>query len=139
MSALTVWVVDDNPMNLMLLRDLLELRGHRVLSALSAAEVERLADGAPPPDVAILDIMLPDVDGVRLLHRLRARDRYGDVPFLAVTAHAMSGDRERLLAAGFAGYLPKPIDTRRFVDEVERVAGGGRAADRVTTGTGTDR
>ena len=75
------------------------------------------------PDLVLMDIRLPDIDGVEALSRLRADDRTASIPVLAVTAQAMQGDRERCLAAGFDGYLSKPIDVGELLEAVRRHCG----------------
>jgi CheY-like chemotaxis protein len=113
----TVLVVEDNDKSQKLFCALLELHGYRPVSARSVAEavaaaVEQL------PVVVLMDIQLPDGDGTSALRALRADPRTAGIPVVAVTAFAMRGDRERLLAAGFDGYVTKPIDAHTFVDEV---------------------
>ena len=121
MRALRILIVEDNAMNLILARDLLEMRGHTVLAAASPEEAHALGAN-PVPDVVLMDIMLPDTDGVSLMRQLRLRPEWASIPFVAFTAHAMMGDRERLMADGFAGYISKPIETRRFASDVEQFA-----------------
>lgn len=118
-----VIVVEDNAMNSELARDLLELAGHEVQVAPDGAAFRALLDG-PPPELIIMDLLLPDANGVALLGEARAR--WGAIPVVAVTAHAVAADRERLLGAGFDRVLTKPIDTRTFADEVTGVARGAR-------------
>jgi CheY-like chemotaxis protein len=113
-----ILVVEDNPLNLRLVRDILEYRGHEVVSAGSVPEARvRLAEAAP--DLVLLDIQIPGGGGELLLREIRAHPELARRPVVAVTALAMDGDRERLLAAGFDGYLSKPIDTRAFGPAVE--------------------
>ncbi|MBI5514960.1 MAG: response regulator [Deltaproteobacteria bacterium] len=115
---LRVLVVEDNALNRQLVRDVLELRGHEVLEAEDVPTGLALALEAVP-DVAVLDIQLPGGGGEALARALRREPRLRRLPLLAVTAYAMPGDRERFLAAGFDGYLSKPIDTRAFGPTVE--------------------
>ncbi len=111
-DAPLILVVEDNPANLRLTAALLARAGYRMLAAGSLAQAsERLAEVRP--DLVLLDLGLPDGDGLELLPRLGA-----GIPVLAVTAYAMAGDRGRALAAGCAGFLTKPLDTRSFTDEV---------------------
>lgn len=113
-----ILVVEDHPLNLQLVRDILEYRGHTVDSAGSVdAARERLREARP--DLVLLDIQLPGGGGEALLRELRGSPALAHLPVIAVTALAMEGDRERLLAAGFDGYLSKPIDTRTFGPAVE--------------------
>ena len=120
MSAV-VLVIEDNALNLKLVRDLLQARGFSVVEAGTARDGITLARERRP-DVILMDIRLPDIDGVRALGHLRALSETRAIPVAAVTANAMKGDRERLLAAGFDGYLAKPIDVRTFADEVGLLA-----------------
>jgi two-component system, cell cycle response regulator DivK len=109
MRAPQVLVVEDNDRNMKLFRDVLLASGYRTLeattgaSALAAALEHR-------PDLVLMDIQLPDIDGIEALDRLRADERTASVPVLALTAQTMEGDRERFLAAGFDGYLSKPVN-----------------------------
>lgn len=117
MAGETVLVVEDNDRNRKLVRDLLQVTGFRVLEAASASEGLRLAV-AHLPDVVLLDVQLPDHDGETALRRLRADPRLALIPVVALTAYAMPSDRERLLRAGFDGYLAKPISVREFPAQV---------------------
>ncbi len=117
MAELLVLIVDDNEMNLRLARDVLAYSGFRVLEAATGAQAIRLA-AEQRPDVVLLDIRLPDMEGTAVVGALRSDARTATIPLVAVTSFAMLGDRERLLAAGFDGYLEKPIDVRRFPDQV---------------------
>ena len=114
----TLLVVEDNRLNLQLVRDILEYRGHQVEFATTVQEArDRLQSGRP--DLVLLDIQLPGGGGEQLLQEIRRSAALGDLPVIAMTALAMEGDRERLLSAGFDGYLSKPIDTRTFGPTVE--------------------
>jgi CheY-like chemotaxis protein len=119
--ALRVLVVEDNPLNQELVRDLLEAAGHRVEVAGDGAQLRRLA-AAGAPDIVLMDILLGSESGVTLLADLRSRPAFERVPVLAVTAQALAGDREHFLAAGFDAVVTKPIDTRTFVADVEQHA-----------------
>jgi two-component system, cell cycle response regulator DivK len=114
-----ILVVEDNVKNMKLLRDVLRAKGYRTLEATTGAEVVELA-AEHVPDLVLMDIQLPDIDGLEALSRLRADDRTASVPVLAVTAQAMQGDRERFLAAGFDDYLSKPVDIVELVETVSR-------------------
>jgi CheY-like chemotaxis protein len=113
-----ILIVEDNEMNLLLARDVLEARGHEVVAATSAVQCRERLRG-PRPDVVLMDIRLPDGDGESLLHEIRAAPTLAALPVVAVTAQAMHGDRERFMEAGFDGYLSKPLDIRTFGTEVE--------------------
>jgi two-component system cell cycle response regulator DivK len=116
-SEALVLVVEDNDRSLRLACDLLTLRGFATLAARSGAEALALARERSP-DLVLMDIQLPDMDGVDVLRALRADARTAAIPAVAVTAFAMKGDRERLLSEGFDGYQSKPIDVRTFVDDI---------------------
>jgi two-component system cell cycle response regulator DivK len=112
-----VLVVEDNPRNLKLVRDLLEHAGYRTLEASTAEEGLALAS-AHRPDLVLMDVQLPGMDGVQALGRLRADPATNGIPVVAVTAFAMKHDRARFLAAGFDGYVEKPISVRAFPGQV---------------------
>ena len=112
-------VVEDNELNMKLFRDVLVATGYRTLEATTGAEALELAT-EQAPDLGLMDVQLPDIDGVEALRRLRADERTAATPVLAVTAQAMQGDQERFLAAGFDGYFTKPVDIAEFVTAVKR-------------------
>jgi CheY-like chemotaxis protein len=112
-SGERIVVVDDNALNLKLVRFLLVKRGYLVTTATDAIEAMALLSG-PLPDLILLDLQLPGVDGYELARRIRRLPACQHIPIVAVTASAMRGDEERALAAGCAGYIAKPIDTRSF-------------------------
>ena len=114
---LLVLIVDDNERNRRLARDVLRFAGLRTIEAGTALDGVRLA-GEAAPEVILMDIRLPDLDGPAALALLRAEARTSGIPVVAVTSSAMMGDRERLLAAGFDGYLEKPINVREFAGQV---------------------
>jgi CheY-like chemotaxis protein len=113
----TILIVEDTPANLALATKLLHAAGHEVLAADTAAGGIALATQRLP-DLVLLDLGLPDVDGWEALRRLRAEPAGRGLRVVAFTAHAMIGDRERALAAGFDGYLSKPIDFATFAASV---------------------
>jgi two-component system cell cycle response regulator DivK len=119
----TVLVVEDNEKNMKLFRDVLQAAGYDTLEATTGSQAVDLAT-EHLPDLVLMDIQLPDIDGVEALGRLRASDRTTSLPVLALTAQAMEGDRERFLAAGFDGYLSKPVDVTDFVATVKRYCEG---------------
>jgi len=109
MAGECVLVVEDNELNMKLFRDVLESSGYRTLEATTGSEaIDLAADHSP--DLVLMDVQLPDLDGVEALRRLRADGRTSALRVLAVTAQAMQGDRERFLRAGFDGYVAKPVD-----------------------------
>ena len=114
-----VLVIEDNPLNLELIVDLLEAKDFSVLQARNAEEGLRLARDAGP-DLVLMDLSLPGMDGLAATQRLKADPATRPLPVIALTAHAMKGDEAAALAAGCDGYLTKPIDTRTFPDQVTR-------------------
>ena len=118
-----ILVVEDNDRNLKLLRDVLEYAGYEVRTARTAEDGITLAVG-DPPDLVLMDLQLPGIDGIEALHRLRGSQRTAGIPVVAVTAQAMKEDRERVLQAGFNGYVEKPISVRAFPDQVRRFLSG---------------
>ena len=119
-----ILVVEDNERNLKLLRDVLEYVGYDVRVARTAEDGITSAV-SEPPDLVLMDLQLPGIDGMEALRRLRESPRTADIPVVAVTAQAMKQDRERALDAGFNGYVEKPISVRAFPDQVRRFLSGG--------------
>lgn len=115
-----VWVIEDNDLNFELIDYLLGEAGWRTARARDAASFAELLD-SPSPALVLLDMNLPDGSGLDLLARLRAHPRHARLPVIAVTAHAMQGDRQRFLAAGCDAYVAKPIDRRVLFDEIAAV------------------
>jgi CheY-like chemotaxis protein len=114
---MTILIVEDNPANQLLVSAVLEREGYRLELAASAVEARQvLARGLP--DLILMDIQLPGMDGLTFTRELKADPASTGVPVVALTALAMSGDRERALAAGCTGYISKPINTRTFAEEV---------------------
>jgi two-component system cell cycle response regulator DivK len=114
-----VLVVEDNEKNMKLFRDVLVATGYRTLEATSGREAVDLAS-EHTPDLVLMDIQLPDLDGLQALERLRADARTATIPVVALTAQAMRGDRERFLAAGFDGYVSKPVNVHDLIETVRR-------------------
>lgn len=117
-----VLVIEDNPVNMELFTDLLEARGHDVVQAASAEEGIQNAKETSP-DIILIDIALPGMNGLIATGILKDEPETRGIPVVALTAHAMHGDAEKAMAAGCSGYITKPIDTRGFVDTVERYLG----------------
>lgn len=119
MAGESVLIVDDNEMNVKLLRWLLQKNGyvvHTASDARSARDVVR----AVRPMLVLMDIQLPDIDGLQLTREFKADPELKEIPVVAVTSYAMKGDRQKSLDAGCDGYITKPIDTRQFPLEVEK-------------------
>jgi two-component system, cell cycle response regulator DivK len=120
-----ILVVEDNERNLKLLRDVLEYAGFDVRVARTAEDGITLA-ASEPPDLVLMDLQLPGIDGMEALRRLRENPRTAGIPVVAVTAQAMKHDRERILEVGFNGYIEKPISVRAFPDQVRSYLSGGQ-------------
>lgn len=121
-SRHTILIVEDNLLNLELVSDLLADEGYSTQQAQSGEEGLRLAELAPP-SLILMDLRMPGMDGYATLRALRANPRTAHVPIVALTAQAMNGDEQAVLAAGFDGYISKPIDTRTFPLTVARLLG----------------
>jgi len=117
-----VLVVEDNEKNMKLFRDVLQASGYDLLEATTGERAMELA-AEHQPNLVLMDIQLPDLDGVEALGRLRADARTASIPVVALTAQAMHGDRERFLDAGFDAYISKPVDVLEFVRTVKEHCG----------------
>ena len=118
--ARRVLVVEDNEANMQLAVALLEVAGFEVLQA-TTAEAAMETARTSTPDVVVMDIGLPGMDGLQATRALKSDPAVRSTPILITTSHAMEGDRERAIAAGCDAYLTKPIDTRTFADVVARL------------------
>jgi two-component system cell cycle response regulator DivK len=118
-----ILVVEDNPLNLKLVRVVLQPAGYDVIEAQSGEEALRVAQ-EDPPDLVLMDLQLPGIDGTETLHRLRQGPLTRDVPVIAVTAFAMAEDRQRAALAGFDGYVEKPISVRELPGQIEAFLDG---------------
>jgi two-component system cell cycle response regulator DivK len=125
MAGEQILVVEDNEKSMKLFRDVLQATGYHILEATTGGRAVELAVEHAPA-VVLMDIQLPDIDGVEALGRLRADERTASIPVLALTAQAMHGDRERFLAAGFDGYLSKPVDVVELLGTVRQHCDGQR-------------
>jgi CheY-like chemotaxis protein len=125
MEGNAILIVDDNPVNMKLIRILLAGEGYDIRTASDANEALAVLREFRP-GLILMDIQLPGIDGLELTRRLKAAPATRDIPILGLTAYAMKGDEERILAAGCDGYIPKPINTRtlpKFIREcLERSA-----------------
>jgi two-component system, cell cycle response regulator DivK len=117
-----ILIVEDSPDNMKLFRTILGLKGHEV-TGLAGGDGLLDAIERHSPDVVLMDIQLPGRDGFALLEEIR-NSPASKVRVIALTAHAMTGDRERALDAGFDGYITKPIDIRKFPEQVQRALSG---------------
>lgn len=118
MTAHRILVVEDNPLNLKLIRDVLQVVGYEVVEAQSGEEGLRVAE-TNPPDLVLMDLQLPGIDGTETLCRLRQGTLRPGVPVVAVTALAMAEDKDRAARAGFDGYIEKPISVRALPGQIE--------------------
>ncbi len=115
-----ILIAEDNAVNRELLRELLEMHGHTVIEAINGEEALRMVEEAKP-DILLLDLGMPVLDGYATVRKIRENPRFAGLPVLAVTAYAMQGDKERILSCGFDGYLSKPIDPTLLFQELERL------------------
>jgi CheY-like chemotaxis protein len=115
-----VLVVEDNDMNMQLVEYLLEEGGYQIVKAASGEDALAIARGGEPVDLILMDIHLPGIDGLSVVHEMKADERTKSIPILALTAHAMRGDRDRFLEAGCDGYISKPIDVKTFLTSVRQ-------------------
>lgn len=120
MAGEKILIVEDNPINMELATDLLEAAGYVVIQVGTAEEGIKLARDEFP-DLILMDVSLPGMDGLEATEALKQDPTTKDIPVIAITAHAMKGDEEKALAAGCVGYIPKPIDTRAFPKTVARL------------------
>lgn len=113
MDSAKILVVEDSPLNMELVTDILEVNGYTVLQATDAQAGIEMAHQIRP-DLILMDVQLPGMDGLTAIRLLKEDTRTSSIPVVALTAHAMVGDQEKAEAAGCNGYVVKPIDTRQF-------------------------
>ena len=118
MMGARILIIEDNPANMELVRYLIESAGHTAVVAADGSEGLEVARGTRP-DLVITDLRMPVMDGFEFLRRFRMDPLFGDTAVVAVTASSMAGDRDKTLAAGFTGYIPKPIEPETFVQAVD--------------------
>ena len=112
-----ILVVEDEPKNLKLLRDLLQVSGYRTIEAADGKQGVELAK-AEKPALILMDIEMPVMDGLEATRTLKADPMANGIPIVALTSYVMKGDEERIRAAGCDGYIAKPIDTREFLKKI---------------------
>ena len=117
MAGETILIVEDNEANMELATDLLEMAGYVVLQAANAEIGIEIAN-AQSPDLVLMDVGLPGMDGLTATGLLMSGEKTSHIPVVVVTAHAMKGDQEKAMQSGCAGYITKPIDTRAFAKTV---------------------
>ena len=115
-----ILIAEDNAVNHELLRELLEVRGYTVVGACDGEEALRMIEQTQP-DLLLLDIGMPVLDGFAVVRKIRENPRRASLPVVAVTAYAMQGDRERILNSNFDGYLSKPVNSRSLAEELDRL------------------
>ena len=121
MSVRKILVVEDNDMNMQLVEFLLEEGGFDIVKASSGEEALTLTrEASSAPDLILMDIHLPGMDGLSVVREMKADERTRRIPILALTAHAMRGDRDRFLEAGCDGYISKPIDVKTFIGSIQQ-------------------
>ena len=118
MTTGRILVVEDNERNLKLVRDVLQHAGYDIIEARTGEQGVHLAQ-AHPPDLVLMDLQLPGIDGQQAMRQLRDDERTSHIPVIAVTASVMNDDRARVLQAGFDGYLEKPISVRDLPGQVQ--------------------
>ena len=117
-----ILIVEDNEKNMKLVRDILQFKGYQTLEATNGTDGLRLA-AENNPDLILMDIQLPDIDGITALGRLRAEPRTRDTPVIAVSASVMPDEQQAIAASGFNAYITKPINVKSFVETVEKYVG----------------
>jgi CheY-like chemotaxis protein len=124
MQMTTALIIEDNEDNLELIKFILEKANYKTRFVMTGLEgVQQVL--TIPPDFVILDIQLPDINGLEVLKRIRANPIGKDIPIIAMTSYAMSGDKEKLMAAGCTAYIEKPIDPMLVIGQIEQVIGRG--------------
>jgi two-component system cell cycle response regulator DivK len=121
----TILIVEDNERNMKLVRDILQHQGHRTLEAVTGTEGVRLAL-TEQPDLILMDIQLPDIDGTAALLLIREQPRMDATPVLAVSASVMPDEQQKIVTSGFDAFITKPINLKQFRDTVERFLAQGR-------------
>jgi two-component system, cell cycle response regulator DivK len=117
-----ILIVEDNEKNLKLVRDVLQFKGYKTIEAMTGTEGVRLAK-EQHPDLVLMDIQLPDIDGITALGQLRADPQTAKMKVVAVSASVMPDDQQRIVASGFDAYVTKPINVKSFVETVEQFIG----------------
>jgi two-component system cell cycle response regulator DivK len=122
----TILIVEDNEKNMKLARDVLQSRGYATLEAVTGEDGVRVAIERKP-DLILMDIQLPGINGIEALRQVRADPACEHIPVVAFTASVMQGDRSQIAAAGFDGFIGKPINLKEFTETVKQILATGRA------------
>ncbi|MEQ1804378.1 MAG: response regulator [Burkholderiaceae bacterium] len=121
----TILIVEDNEKNMKLVRDILRHKGHRTLEAVNGLDGVRLARDEKP-DLVLMDIQLPDIDGITALRQIREDPLLDAIPVLAVSASVMPDEQKKIVTSGFDAYITKPIQLKSFLETVQRFLTEGR-------------
>jgi len=121
----TILIVEDNEKNMKLVRDILQHKGYTTLEAATGGEGVRLALERRP-DLILMDIQLPDIDGIAALHLIRKDTTLDATPILAVSASVMPDDQHKIVTSGFDAFITKPINLKQFLESVQRFLADGR-------------
>lgn len=121
-----ILIVEDNDKNMKLARDILQAKGYRTLEAITGEDGVRMAK-EKTPDLVLMDIQLPGINGIEAFRQLRADPRTAAIPVIAFTASVTQSDRSQVTAANFDAFLSKPIDLKEFVATIKRLTDGGAA------------
>jgi two-component system cell cycle response regulator DivK len=123
----TILIVEDNEKNMKLVRDILRHNGHATIEAPTGGEGVRLAS-EKKPDLILMDIQLPDIDGIEALRRIRQDATLDAVAVIAVSASVMPDDQQKIVTSGFDAFVTKPINLKQFLETVKRFLTQGRTA-----------
>ena len=118
----TILIVEDNEKNMKLVRDILQFKGYQTIEAVTGNQGLALARERQP-DLILMDIQLPDINGIEALRQIRAEPALSKTPVVAVSASVMPDEQQKIVASGFDAYITKPIDLKSFVATVEKFAG----------------
>ena len=121
----TILIVEDNEKNMKLVRDILQHKGHATIEAATGGDGVRLALERQP-DLILMDIQLPDIDGIAALHEIRKVAALDGTPVIAVSASVMPDDQQKIITSGFDAFVTKPINLKQFLDTVQRFLADGR-------------
>jgi two-component system cell cycle response regulator DivK len=123
----TILIVEDNEKNMKLVRDILRHHGHTTLEATTGTDGVRLAR-EERPDLILMDIQLPDIDGIAALGRIREENSLDATPVVAVSASVMPDDQQKIVTSGFDAFITKPLNLKQFLETVQRLLAQGRKA-----------
>ena len=123
----TILIVEDNEKNMKLVRDILRHHKFETVEAVTGEDGVRLAIGRNP-DLVLMDIQLPDIDGIEALRRIRSESDLDAIPVIAVSASVMPDDQQKIVASGFDAFVTKPINLKQFLATVQRLLAEGRAS-----------